>query len=442
MMPAYWGLFAAGWLGLTAGWWRLRNRAAPDWKPPTAALVVLGVALLLRLPFVLWTEPVLSTDIWRYLHDGRVLSRGENPYALSPMEWSAWERTKLEEPDGSPRHTHITDRINNPTLVTIYQPVSQYLFAALTPAGLWRPAWNRVFRAVFVGFDLAIVGVLMLGLRWQGRSPWWAALYAWHPLAVTEFAWSGHQDVIGILPLVGAAVMMQRMDRTRAPEPRMYMRGFFAGALFALAVAVKPVVAPMALPLAVIVGRAKPQAVAVAAGACGVTLVGLYLPFVLMEGGLSGMLATAREFTSGWVWNGSAHALLHAISGEKRVSDWLCGVALLVVLVAVTLRSRDVVSAAMLYLFAALLLSSTVHPWYLLWVLALLPLCPGGPGAWAAPAVWVFSLTIGWSYAAILRDDFHPPAWVVWLEYVPVYAALGWAVWRLRGAASVRHLHQ
>ena len=40
--------------------------------------------------------------------------------------------------------------------------------------------------------------VLTCVLRTRDWSPWWLALYAWHPLALDGFAASGHQDVIGI----------------------------------------------------------------------------------------------------------------------------------------------------------------------------------------------------------------------------------------------------
>ena len=67
---------------------------------------------------------------------------------------------------------------------------------------------------------------------------------------------------------------------------------------------------------------------------------------------------------------------------------------------------------------APVLLSSTAHPWYLLWTLALIPIR-------FSPALWVFSLTVTLSYAAHLNPaEYQPPAWLVVIEYLPVYAVL------------------
>jgi hypothetical protein len=69
-------------------------------------------------------------------------------------------------------------------------------------------------------------------------------------------------------------------------------------------------------------------------------------------------------------------------------------------------------------LLAALLVSSTVHPWYLLWPLALLPLR-------FSPATWVWSLTVPLSYVALVNPEgYHVPAWGLAAEYGPVALAL------------------
>lgn len=438
MLIAYWTLSALAWAGLTALAWRLGRNAtlhgAQDRRNGwVAAAAVLGGAVLLRAATLLaFSEPYLSTDIWRYMHDGRVFSQGDNPYALSPRAWRKREAVEAEAQGRIILEDPVIDRINNPRLATIYQPLSQYVFALLSPADLRHPGVNRIFRLGFCVVDLGIVALLLAGLHRAGRSPWWAALYAWHPLAVTEVAWSGHQDALGILPLVGALLL--------ASGPPRLMAMAAAGALFGAAVAVKPIVAPLALPMAACVARGRPRAAVVAAGACIVTLLGLYLPFALMDGGLSPMFDTARTFTELWSWNASVHAAATWALPDKTWADAACGVLLVGVLIFVTLRARDAVEAAMIFFFAAFLLSSTAHPWYLLWALALLPLVASGPGGLpgAGAGVWVMSLTVGWSYAAIGTPYFKPPAWVVWVEYVPVYAALAWGCSRLRLGGAVR----
>ncbi len=426
VIEGYLFLFAAFWGCLSMSLWRLKG---VDWKDSrhSAALLILTFALLARLFTVFVTQPVLSDDIWRYIHDGAVLGGGNNPYLIAPAEMSA---EALPVPQ-------IADRMNNPGLVTIYQPVSQYVFAAFDRAWSMSPEayqrWDtnhdKLFRFGFVLFDMIIIAVLLLWLRDIGKSPWWAAAYAWHPLAISEVAGSGHQDSIGIAFLVLSLWWASRLVRSVQPsgdrgsaKPQAAWRGWGlavgAGAAFGLAVAVKPVVLPIALGLTVLL-RHRPKQVACAAGAAILTAGLMYLPFMMMEGGLTGMIETGRTFVGKWAFNGSVyhiteHWLLSKPLLDKLIVLLLCAVAV----VSASARHANPARLGVAVLFASVLLSSTVHPWYLLWALALTPIC-------FSPAFWVFSLTICLSYAAHLNPEgYRVPGWLVVVEYLPVYGVL------------------
>lgn len=78
---------------------------------------ILGLAVLARI-ILLFTEPVLEDDFWRYLWDGRVLAHGFNPYAFKPLD------PTLDTLDVAYRH-HIGWK----QFGTIYPPFSIYIFA-------------------------------------------------------------------------------------------------------------------------------------------------------------------------------------------------------------------------------------------------------------------------------------------------------------------------
>lgn len=180
------------------------------------------------------------------------------------------------------------------------------------------------------------------------------------------------------------------------------------------------------------------------------TLMLLYLPFVGMDGGLTRMLDTSRRFVGTWRFNGSIHPLTEAavagwLSGDpwqaaqwaKWIADGVCAGLLGIVLVAAMLFHRVPWRASMTYLFALVCLSSTAHPWYLLWALALLPVAWSAGRTIVGPAVWVASLTLAWSYEVYL--DTAPGVVLkvstlgsvaIWL---PIYGAVGYGlvkVWR------------
>jgi hypothetical protein len=91
------------------------------------------------------------------------------------------------------------------------------------------------------------------------------------------------------------------------------------------------------------------------------------------------------------------------------------------------------------YFLAALLLSSTVHPWYLLWPMALVPLAIGGAGrrvGVASGVVLAWSVGVGLAYTAIWRHaaggPYQPYGWAVGLQYAVVYGTLVGAASRSR----------
>ncbi len=400
----YWVTFGVSWFGLTA-WvcgWRVRPpRHDHNDGRRRQAVWVLSVALLARL--IAWASgpPQLSDDLWRYIHDGRQLADGLNPYARSPAQLGAGQGA---DP--------ILDQINHPELVTIYQPTSLYVFSGLWwlhPRG-WDPTGHWTFRLGFILIDLVVVALILYQLTVIGRSAWWAVLYAWHPLAVSEVAQSGHQDVIGIACMLGALSLAE--DRRGSVG-----RACGVGGLFAAAVAVKPIILPLALPLAWR-GRDRALMLFVTGATTAITLTCLYLPFVLAGGGIAGLFDTARTFVGQWSFNSSLHAAAMWIVGSKPVADSMMAIGLGATLITVTIAQRDVWRAASLYLLAGVLLSSTAHPWYLLWALALVPMRFN-------PAIWGLSFTLSWSYL-VLGDiaRWHLPLWVVVAEYGPVYAAV------------------
>ncbi len=132
---------------------------------------------------------------------------------------------------------------------------------------------------------------------------------------------------------------------------------------------------------------------------------------------------TVRTFVSKWAFNDSLHALAQWMVGGKLWADQVMGALLVMVVGVLTFTRRvDVWRAAGLYLLVAVLLS-TVHPWYVLWALMLVAVR-------FDPVVWVLSLLVVLAYEAQLHPwAFKPAVWVVWAEYVPVYAVGVWWVW-------------
>ena len=132
------------------------------------------------------------------------------------------------------------------------------------------------------------------------------------------------------------------------------------------------------------------------------------------------------------------------------------GLLMLLVLAASTLKAwkldkdrpgslavnRALLRLSLLPAGAYLLLSPTVHPWYVTFVLPLLPFfIPGAddpPHLWRWMVPWVyFSLAAVLSYLAYPPwGDGQVPGWVLWVEYLPLYAGLAWAYFSTRTTSA------
>lgn len=432
----WWGASAFGWLTLTMLGWRLLREQARDriaWSR-AAAWCVLITAAVARMAVIVVHPPTLSDDIYRYVHDGATLAAGENPYHQPPnvMQLDA------SASKGSPlRHT-AAERVNNPELVTIYLPMSQAVFAATMwwlPDEAPLPMAIGVMRGVFVVFDLLAIALLLGALARAGRSAWWAALYAWHPLVITEIAGSGHQDAIG-LPLLVLALL--------AAERSAHQLGRWVTPL-ALAALVKPFVVPIA---GVLLHRSSARSWIRAGllGAIVVVFAGAW--FFAPDGGraFTNLLATTSRFSLKWAHFGVVYEPLLCVTewltpdwtndGQERLVRAVCVLLAGIATILIITRAHRPWRAGVVLLFIYILLAPAVHPWYLVWALVLLPRCAEPSRMIGGWAVWVASGTLGWGYVVYTgANDWTVSPWMYLLVYGPVAAALV-AEWLLarRGA--------
>lgn len=148
--------------------------------------VIIGVAVLCRLA-VLFAEPSLSSDVYRYAWDGVVQHAHINPYRYVPGDPVL---TFLREPNQD-----LFDNMNRRDYAhTIYPPVAQIIFYCIT----WINGSVTAMKAGMVLFEGLSVTALLLLLRQMGVRREWALLYCWSPLLIWEIGGSGHLDSVVI----------------------------------------------------------------------------------------------------------------------------------------------------------------------------------------------------------------------------------------------------
>ncbi len=173
-------------------------------------LLLVGMAAVVFRLTLLLTDPIAELDIYRYMWDGEVCAQGVNPFRYSPEQVLAATgdaRTPADLAklvglrDRSPELRTILGRIHFAELPTIYPPTSQAIFtlaSLTTPDGA--PVLRRMvtFKAWFVLLDIMTLVLVVLLLHATGKAVGWSLAYGWCPLAIKEFANSGHLDAVAV----------------------------------------------------------------------------------------------------------------------------------------------------------------------------------------------------------------------------------------------------
>ena len=368
----------AGVLYAVAVW--LVQRGHPGRHPDKPMVwIVLALAGVMRA-LTVSSPQLLSTDLYRYVWDGKVQVAGLNPYLYLPV---APELQHLRD-DGTgvePIYPNINRADYAPT---IYPPVAQAIFAVV--ARVWPTIWG--IKAAMLAFDALGVAAALLLLRTAGLPAERVLILAWNPLVVWEFAGGGHIDAAA-LAFSGMALLLAA-------------RRFPAAAGLALGAAVLCKLLPVALfpaiwrrwdlrtPLAcgalIVVGYA------CYAGA-GWRVLG-YLPGYASEEGLGDgggflvlrLLALLGPLPS---WAGAAYAAVAAL-GLLGLAGWI---ALRAPLPALPGPRAVVICRDALWLTVALMFALSPHyPWYFTAFALPMVLAPAPSAVWltlAAPVLYL-----------------------------------------------------
>jgi hypothetical protein len=429
----------------------------------------LGLAMLFRVTLLFTTPPTLSTDVYRYIWDGRMTNAGVNPYAHAV-------NSPLLDRFDSPQRALV----NHNWMASPYLPAAQAFFAAvyrLAPDSLLS------FQVAAVLLDLLTGWLLIDLLNRLGLPRMWALIYLWNPLVIVEFAHGAHLDALMICFVMAAFWFLVVSDGWFSSTS-----AFLSAAALAIATLTKGL---PALLLPVFVRRW---------GWChtlayaGIVIVAC-IPFALGAGwGLvgpldgEGLFGALRIYTAYWNFNSGLYHWLEAGlstcwmpgTAPSEATGWEPTlVARLTVLVALCLavivtwrrarRCADTLALLRLAVFpiaAYLLLATTVHPWYVMFIIPLLPFAMKGSEAtpftikgseatpflmksrpialpirpsWRGEVVrrcrllvpWLyFSAVVSLSYLTYL-DPANPreSELVRLVEYIPLYALLIWSTW-------------
>ncbi|HKY05239.1 MAG TPA: glycosyltransferase 87 family protein [Blastocatellia bacterium] len=409
---------------------RAKKRAAKQTGAILLAITALFGAVF-RAQLVI-EPPYLSTDLFRYIWDGRVQAAGINPYRYIP-----------EQPElAHLRDREIYDLINRRDFAhTIYPPAAQAIFLA---SYLIRPSSLTGFKTAMSLFDGLAALAIALALMRVGLDPARVIIFAWNPLVVWESAHSGHIEAAAMAFLSLALTMW------------VYERYALTGVALALAVLVKlypllllPVFLTMKperasieddktgredktggpeQPRALFESRFRELAGRVSfrlLAAFVLTVIAAYLPYIGVGAGVLGYLPGYLK-EEGFVETGSRYFLLGLVRLIAPLPAVVYSMAAALVLAVAGLWSLlkvkrtgvDVARTASLMIGLFLILSTPRFSWYMAWIIPFLCFAPRASWAYLTGAsVLLYFLWLTGDYPNL-------PVWLGAIIYLPTLALL------------------
>lgn len=369
-------------------------------RPQLSLWWLLAAVVLVRLPFF-FHLPQLSDDYCRFLWDGLMLAGGHNPFGAVPLH------TDLEIFADKAFAKSLLKGMNSAAYGSVYPPLHQAVFwvGAQCAGGSLLGGVNAM-RGVIL---LAEIGMTLYFARFSGlkNGAFLVAAYLLNPLVVAEGLGNVHLEalMVPLLALGGHLLLSQQTLKGSL---------FYAGSVI-----VK--LTPLLLAPLLFFWKEGRERWLMTGITAGLVLLA-FLPFApwRLLGGLDqsfGLYFQRFEF------NASVYYLLREaltpILGYNPIGVLgpALGVAtVLVVLWLAAAKRFDLYTAALYSYVAFYLLSTTVHPWYLLPVVYL-SLAAGRP-------VWlVWSFTVWLSYSHYL-EPLGPKWGCLVLEYGILAAAL------------------
>ena len=363
-------------------------------KLKTTHLGWILIGLCFRFTFIGYT-PLLSQDYFRFIWDGKLLSHGINPYLYLPNELieilSQWEY--LYSGMGPMSASHYTN----------YPMINQLLFAL----GVLSTKPILTYRLLIILADLITFKLLT-----KLSSQTWGLTYWLSPLVILEGVGNLHFEPVMVAFL---ALGLYHFKQGK------YFRSSVALAASVLLKLIPLLFAPLLLKVV------KQKQLKIMVFGFLVTLGLFAAPFIDPW-----FFTTYSESVGLWFsnfeFNAGIYRILKELGALFGVQDWqmirfygkVHSLAILALALKFSWESdcfKKVLDKSYLLLLIYLLTAPTIHPWYLITLLAL--------GAISKqPSAILWSLTIILSYASYTMTPIELPLWLVALQFIPVVMSL------------------
>ena len=364
----------------------------PTWK----TILIIGIIGRLLLVHGL---PGLSDDFYRFIWDGQLLNAHLSPYAFTPAE--------INDKQFFNQQSQVFELLNSPNYFSVYTPLHQLIFYLASSVSSELSHQVIIMRLFFLSADVGAF-FLLLGLLPSKQTHWIGWLFL-NPLWMLEGVGNLHIEGILIAMLLAMSFMLRlkRID--------------FAGVWMGIMIGIK--LLPLIL-LPTLAWRYRWSKGLLFTGiALGVGL--LFLAPWIYDGHYHNILTSLSLYQRKFEFNASIYYVLREIGfwykGYNIIGTLgpalskITAVFILFIAIGGDLKKRSVYELMLWSWTAYLLLSTTIHPWY---ILPLLPL--GLLSGYFYPFLWSF--TIFFSYFGYTVSGYQTPNLWIFLEYLTLYS--------------------
>jgi hypothetical protein len=365
------------------------------------------------------SDPFLSDDVYRYLWDGKIFGAGINPYKHAPLDIQLSEF----------KDSLVFPNINFPEIATSYPPVSQFIFWINNLLGGSIFTWKILLLLV----EIPLICILLKLTEYFQLNKSRILIYFYNPLLIIETYSSGHLEILGVFFFwIAVLLFFKRHDW---------------GSVTFLAFSIMTKFFPLISGLPFLIQKFFRKS-----GFLMLILVILLLPFMF-----SGIVPLPGLFSyiNRWEFNGGLYQFITSVLNliDVKEYNWMMlnfsghqetfyishgfyyklFALLIFIVVSVdqvkklkttsTYRSINYIQRSFILTALFLLLTPTLHPWYLIWIIPFLVFIPN--------ISWIiFTLLIQASYF-VLKDFsmyslWKESIWVLLIQYVPFCALLIW----------------
>ncbi len=374
---------------------------------------LITIGILFRL-ISLVTIPNLSQDFYRFIWDGELFINGINPYLHLPNDLI--QQSSITIANADLLYTKMgwlsAEHYSN------YPPLNQFIFAIASFIGGKNILSSVIVMRVFI--ISADIGILYFGkkllenLKLPTYTIFW---YFLNPLVIIELSGNLHFEGVMLFFFVLSLYLLSLNNWK------------LASVFYAFSISIK-LVPLLFLPIFFKYFGFKKSIIFYIL----VLLINvlLFIPFY-SDGFIENYSETIGLWFTNFEFNASIYYIIREIGFHikgyniiQTVGKITPFIVIIIVLSLSFLRKNNTLKSVCISMLAALscyyFLSTTVHPWYLIFLLLL-----GILADFKFPILWTLSIIL--SYLAYMNVDNKENLILVFFEYLPVYSLLGFELY-------------